>query len=165
MEFWACARVEPRREAVAQHFLRLAGFFSYVPLVRSERARRGRKVEKIEPLFPSYAFILIHDGRWWDARWAVGVAALIMAGDGPAQVPDRVIDDIRQRERDGVVVLPEPRGLRAGDPVRITQGPFTGHLALYAGMASHARVLVLLSLLGSQQKAILPKSDIEPVRA
>src|SRR5262249_33626311 len=38
--------------------------------------------------------------------------------------------------------------------------PFTGHLALYAGMAPHERVAVLLALLGGQTRVTLPKGDI-----
>jgi hypothetical protein len=36
--FWACARTESKRELVAQHFLGLAGFETYLPRVRERRA-------------------------------------------------------------------------------------------------------------------------------
>jgi transcription antitermination factor NusG len=39
-----------------------------------------------------------------------------------------------------------------GDQVRILQGPFAGRLGLYAGQRAHERVLVLLALLGGQQR-------------
>jgi GAF domain-containing protein len=41
-----------------------------------------------------------------------GVLKLILDGVQPARVPDRVILDLKSRERDGVVVLPEKRGVR-----------------------------------------------------
>jgi hypothetical protein len=53
--------------------------------------------------------------------------------------------------------------LKPGDQVRILQGPFAGHLGLYAGMRAHERVLVLLALLGGQQRVELPKADVEAV--
>jgi Transcription termination factor nusG len=59
MAYWACARLEPRREAVAQHFLKLAGYEVYIPQVREQRLRRSRRIEVIAPLFPAYAFIVI----------------------------------------------------------------------------------------------------------
>jgi hypothetical protein len=77
--YWCCARLEPRREAVAQHFLKLAGYQIYVPQIREQRIRRRRQIEVIAPLFPCYAFIVI-EGQWRSARWSVGVAALIMRG-------------------------------------------------------------------------------------
>jgi hypothetical protein len=39
--------------------------------------------------------------------------------------------------------------------------PFQGHLGLYAGMRPHARVEVLLALLGGQQRVTLPRGSIE----
>jgi transcriptional antiterminator RfaH len=144
--FWACARVEPRHEAVAAHFLRLNGFVTYIPRVRERRIRAGRRLEPAVPLFPSYAFVAIENG-WHRARWTPHVLALIMAGDHPAHVPDAVLEDIRSREVAGIVVLPE-RELRRGDRVRILAGPFRGERALFSDMKPRQRVEVLLQLLG-----------------
>ena len=90
---------------------------------------------------------------------------MIMAGDGPAQLGDHIIDELRARERGGAVELPRREKFKAGDRVRILQGPFEGHLGLYAGMRPHERVLVLLALLGGEQRVELPKADIEAVRS
>ena len=90
---------------------------------------------------------------------------MIMDGSCPARVPDGVIKEIRARERDGLIELPKPPGLRRGDRVRITSGPFSDHLALYQGQASHDRVAVLLQLLGGRQRTELPASAIERVGA
>jgi transcriptional antiterminator RfaH len=123
---------------------------------------RGRRVELSPPLFPNYLFIWI-EAQWSRARWAPGVACLLMAGDGPARVPDSVISEIRSRERDGLVELAKPPRLRRGDQVRIVQGVFRGHLALFDGMTPRERVMVLLSLLGGQQRVELPSDAIEPI--
>ena len=61
-----------------------------------------------------------------------GVLRLITnGGEGPAHVPDRIIDELRAREgRDGLITLPrQPRPgdrFQPGDRVRITGGPLTG---------------------------------------
>jgi hypothetical protein len=47
--------------------------------------------------------------------------------------------------------------------VRVTHGPLAGQLGLYAGQRAHERVLVLLTLLGGQQRAELARGDIEAV--
>jgi hypothetical protein len=67
---------------------------------------------------------------------------------------------LRQRERDGLVVLAPAPGLRRGDPVRIARGIFTGELALYDGMRPHERVGVLLRVLGRVE---LPAGDVAPI--
>jgi transcriptional antiterminator RfaH len=155
--YWACARLESRREAVAQHFLKLAGYQVYIPQMREQRLRRSRRVEVIAPLFPAYAFIVI-ERQWHSARWSIGVTALIMDGVAPAKVPDRVIDEIRTREVRGAVELPKLPGMKAGDRVRVLDGPLKGHFGLYAGMKPHERVEVLLAVLG---RVTLPKGDVE----
>jgi transcriptional antiterminator RfaH len=158
--YWACARLENRREAVAQHFLKLNGYTVYIPQIREKRLRRNRRVEIIAPLFPAYAFLVI-ERQWHSARWSIGVTAIIMDGETPARVPDQVIDEIRRREVRGAVELAPAPGLKIGQRVRVSGGPFQGQLGLYAGMKPHARVEVLLAVLGSQQRVILPRSGIE----
>jgi transcriptional antiterminator RfaH len=161
--YWACARLEPRREAVAQHFLRLAGYEIYIPRVREQRLRRNRRVEVISPLFPAYGFVAIIQG-WHSARWSIGVAGIIMDGVQPTRVPDSVIADIRNRERNGAIELPKPPGLRAGDKVRIVRGAFGGQLGLYEGMRPRERVDVLLQLLGGACRVTLAKGDVAAVQ-
>jgi transcriptional antiterminator RfaH len=157
--YWCCARLETHRETVARHFLTLAGYEVYILQIREQRVRRHRRIEVVSPLFPAYAFIVIEQ-QWHTARWSIGVMGLIMDGVAPARVPDHVIDEIRRREVCGAVELPQPPGLKPGDPVRILGGPFEGCWALYAGMKPHQRVEVLLSLLGAQQRVTLPRNVI-----
>ena len=80
-----------------------------------------------------------------------------------SRLADQIIDDLRKRERNGLIELPRRPALQPGDQVRILQGPFAGQLALCAGMRAHERVLVLLALLGGQQRVELAKDAIEAV--
>jgi transcriptional antiterminator RfaH len=160
--FWCAARLMPKREAVATQCLTLAGFETYLPRLRECRVVRGRRVEITPVLFPGYLFILV-GLRWWDARWAWGISALIMDGTRPARVPDDVIAAIRARERGGLIELPKLPRLKRGDRVRIVAGPFAEHLAMFDGMRPGDRVAVLLKLLGGQHRAEMPASAVEPV--
>jgi transcriptional antiterminator RfaH len=158
--YWAVSRLALNHERLALHCLTLAGFTTYLPRLRERRISHGRKIEVRPPLFPGYLFLQITNG-WWDARWAPGTLGMIMGGTQPARVPDAVIEEIRNRERNGLVELPKPRGLRRGDQVRIIRGPFCERIALYAGMNGRERVTVLLTLLGGVQRTTLAKRDIE----
>jgi transcription antitermination factor NusG len=158
--YWACARLEPHKERLALHCLGLAGFETYFPRLRERRISHGRKIEVRPPLFPGYAFFVI-EAQWHAARWSVGVLGLIMDGIKPARVADQIIDDLRKRERNGLIELPKRSGPKPGDPVRILAGPFAGHLGLYAGMRPHERVLVLLGVLGGQQRVELARDAVE----
>ena|SRR5262245_52927444 len=160
--YWCCAQVEPRRERLAAYTLALAGYEIYQPLLREQRRSHGRKITVMPPLFPGYLFVWVVRG-WWDARWSPGVVRLIMDGMLPAHVPDAVIDEIRSRERGGFVELPKPRGLAPGMRVKVLQGPLQDQIGLLAALRPRERVLVLLHLLGSQQRVELARSSVEAV--
>jgi transcriptional antiterminator RfaH len=160
MPYWACARFEPCREQVAKHFLRLAGYAVYIPQIRELKVKGGRRREVISALFPAYGFLAIVE-QWHRARWCIGVSALIMAGDGPARVPDTVIASLRSREVGGLIELPREPKYRTGDRLRVTAGPLAGLTGLYAGMKPHERIEVLLAILGGEQRVTLAVDAVE----
>src|SRR5215471_2024821 len=145
--YWCCAQVEPRRERFASYCLGLAGYEIYQPLLREQRRSHGRKITVTPPLFPGYLFVWVVRG-WWDARWSAGVRRL-------------VIDEIRFRERGGFVELLRPRGFRPGMRVRVIDGPLREQIGMLAALRPHERVLVLLQLLGGQQRVELARNAIE----
>src|SRR5215469_2620231 len=161
--YWACAQLESNRTRLALHCLnKVAGYEIYNPQLREQRRRYGRKIMGVSQLFPAYVFVLIVSG-WWNARWSPGVVRLVMDGELPAKVPDDVIAEIRSRERNGLVELPKPRGLAPGTRVRVLQGPLQEQIGLLAALRPHERVLVLLHLLGGQQRVDLAMNAIEAV--
>ena len=165
MAFWAACQIYSQRERLAHHFLALAGFTTWSPQVRERKIIRGRRQDVLLPLFPGYTFIFI-TLQWSAAHYAPGVVRLVMNGGQPARVPDQVIAELKGREVDGIVRLPEPPPrLRVGAHVRVTGGPFQGHLGLVAGMAPRERVVVLLGLLGGQSRVEMAAADVEPVGA
>jgi transcriptional antiterminator RfaH len=111
-------------------------------------------------LFPNYTFVLIRL-QWHNARWSPGVVRLVMDGLRPARVPDDVISEIRSRERNGLIELVKPHGLKSGMRVRVLDGPLREQIGLLAALRPHERVLVLLQLLGGQQRVELARSSIE----
>jgi transcriptional antiterminator RfaH len=155
----------PARESAAEHFLQLAGYGQiYLPRLRIVSRRQGRRLVQKLPLFPNYLFVWITTG-WWSARWCPNVTRIITNGGvEPAHVPNELIESIRRREVDGAVELPKRPGFKAGDRVRILQGPFTGHLGIFGNTKPRERVEILLQLLGAEQRVTLATKDIEVVR-
>jgi len=160
--FWCCAQIEPFRERLAMHCLGLNRFEVYCPRLREQVRIRNRKIVRTPPLFPGYTFVLIVS-RWWDARWSAGVRRLVMDGEVPARVPDAVIAEIKSRERNGFVELPKPRGFVPGMRVRVIGGPLQNQIGLLGALRARERVMVLLNLLGGQQRVELARSGIETV--
>jgi transcriptional antiterminator RfaH len=156
--YWAVVRFEPGRDRLGLASLERGGFAPYYPRIREHRVRHGRKIMATPPLFTGYGFLIIQT-QWYPARWAPGVLTLIMDGTGPAKVPDAVIAEIKGRERNGLIDLPQAASLVVpGDAVRITAGAFVGRTGLVAGMKPRDRVEVLLALLG---RVTLPVSNVE----
>ena len=163
MAFWAAAQLQPRRDQLALHCLKLFGFETYAPRLRDRRTIRGSKVIKTPLLFPGYVFVLIHL-QWSRARWSPGVVRLVMDGITPAVVPDAVVTSLKAREVNGLIELPPPPRFRRGDRVRVLHGPLAGQVGLFAGMKPRERVAVLLTLLGSSRRVELAGLAVERVR-
>lgn len=88
---------------------------------------------------------------------------MVLDGSRPAKVPDAVIDDLKKRERNGLIELPAAApacDFAFGDPVKIRSGPLVGLSGLFAGMAPHDRVCILLDLLGKRRSVTLPARDV-----
>jgi transcriptional antiterminator RfaH len=148
----------PNRTSLALHTLAQQNFTVYAPKIRELRIIRGHKTEVLPALFPGYAFVLIRL-QWHAARWCPGV---IRPGDGRdaackgARRGDQGNSWSRTQRGDRA----PRRVLKRGDRVRILAGPFRGHLAIYAGMAGHQRITVLLEMLGRQQRVTLADRDV-----
>jgi transcriptional antiterminator RfaH len=116
------ARSQPRAPGAA--LLGLHGFEVYLSRLRVKRITPARKTSVQAPaLFPGHAFVLI-ELQWHAARWSPGVDRLVLDGDRPAKVPDRIITELRGRERGGLIELPYPAGFIPGDKVCIKRGAF-----------------------------------------
>ena len=75
------------------------------------------------------------------------------AGEGPYE-RDRRSQGARARRLRGAATA---TGTKRGDKVQVIHGAFAGHLAVLEGMKPRARVEVLMTLLGTQRRAELPK--------
>ena len=106
MAIWSAVRLQPHRERLALTELARAGFETYCPRILHRRVAQGRKIETTPLLFPGYVFVLIV-AQWHAARWVPGVIGFVMGGERPARVPDAVIDELKGRERNGIIKLPE----------------------------------------------------------
>ena len=151
MSYWAVAQTQSRREQFARDQLARSGFEAYAPMIRLAPGRTAT-------LFPNYLFVRVVD-CWYPILWTMGIARVLMSGDGPARLPDQVMASIREREgRDGFIRLP-PKHPRPGQRMRIVRGMFEGHLAMYAGMAARDRQRVLIEFVGRQVTVELPLPD------
>jgi len=147
----------------AEHLAR-QGYAAYLPRYRRYVRHARTRALVLRPLFPRYVFVGLDRlaQRWRPIRSTVGVVGLVSSADGPVPVAAAIVDALRRQEREGVFDLLSPAArLRAGDAVRVTQGPFADLVGRLLGAADHERVFVLLDLLGRSVRAEMPVLAVE----
>lgn len=161
---WYLVYAKVRQERIAQENLLRQGYETYLPLVRQVRRRDGRRVAGIGPMFPRYLFIHLDNqsDNWSPIRSTLGVVSLVRFGREAAQVPNELIEALRQREDEqGLQMLPSDE-YRPGSRVRITEGSFAGYEGVFLAKSSRDRVVLLLDILGKHTRAVVDADVIEP---
>lgn len=146
---WHVVHTKLRQERCALLNLEQQGYECYLPFIAVEKLRQGVLAVAEEPLFPRYLFIRLGSGvsdkGWGPIRSTKGVSRLVTFGSEPAKVDERLIEQLRARDKqaDG-----QPKRLfEPGERVLITQGPFAGVEAIYQMSDGESRVMVLIELL------------------
>lgn len=161
---WYAVRTKPRHENRVLHWLRVRGGLPvFLPKVEETRKRRSRRVTVVEPLFPSYLFVQMRfePEPWHTVRWAPGVKQIVGTEDEPTPVPAEAMQLLIDRCGTDDVIQWRP-SFRAGEPVRVVNGPFAGFDGILDRPTCRGeRVRVLLRLLGSATPVEMDVTDIE----
>jgi transcriptional antiterminator RfaH len=157
---WYLIRSKVFREAIAQENLHRQGYDVYLPCAHALVRRHGSWIERPGPLFPRYLFLRLHVGHQSLAQVesTKGVAGVVRFGSRYAVVPDGVVSCLRERTdpATGMVRITARQGFLAGEPVRVTSGPFDGLEGVFERMEGAERVVILLSLLGRESEVEVP---------
>jgi transcriptional antiterminator RfaH len=125
-----------------------------------KRRRHARRCESSPAqLFPRYLFISFDRQvqRRRPIQSTIGVSQLLCNGEAPASVPEEIIAALRGRENEGGFVRLERRSRFArGNQIPVVDGILDAcRLRLFEGMVDHARVAILLDLLGRKVRVVL----------
>ncbi len=151
---WYALRSKPRKEDVVWRLLKTQGYEVFYPRLRVQPVNpRSRKVR---PYFPGYMFVQvdINEVGLSTFQWMPHALGLVTFGDEPAIVPDNLIYAIQKRVDEIAAVGGELfDGLKRGDEIVISAGPFAGYEAIFdVRLPGSERVRVLLQLLNSQRQ-------------
>ena len=149
---WFAVVTKPRQEQIALENLQRQDFECFLPLAENPyQRRRKRHRHMIEPLFPRYLFLNAIAGQQNLApvRSTRGVTTMVRFGTELAVVPESIINAIKSRmdPATGLIRI-KPVELKAGDKVRIFDGPLAGISGIVEERSSENRVLILMELMG-----------------
>jgi len=155
---WIAVSALPNREYVAATHLRNQGYEPYVPTMRKQ-IRHARQVRNVlRPLFPGYLFVRLptKTTRWRPILSTVGVRTVVCAGEAPCLVPKTFIEELKLREKDGVIVR-AIASRQIGESVLIAQGAFDGLVGKIIGLSENDRLIVLMDFLNRPVRVTVPE--------
>ena len=164
---WYVIRAKAHRERLVDEQLRRQNIEVFYPAVRVHPVNPRSAHERA--YFPGYLFIHLDLAAVGvnRLRWLPSAVGLLEFGGEPAIVPDALIHQLRLRiktiQAAGGLIFD---GLKAGDPVRITSGPFAGYEAIFdLRLQGSDRVRVLMELLRRQVPLDLDAGAIRKISA
>lgn len=164
--FWYALRSKPEKEMALWHEIRVRGVECFYPYLRVKPV--NPRCRAIQPYFPGYLFVHgdLEQIGFSTLQWMPFSLGLVSFGGQPATIPESLMHAIRQRvEQVNAAGGEQPAGLKRGEAVVISAGPFSGYEAVFdQSLHGTERVRVLLKLLARKQLPLeLPAGYIQQI--
>jgi transcriptional antiterminator RfaH len=124
-----------------------------------EKIKGGKRTKRLEPLFPGYLFVNLEqtDPMWAKLRSTRGVLRIV----GFANKPAPISGDVIQHIKDSLNSVAEQGGIKPGQAVQLSEGPFEGINAIFQAYDGEARAVVLINFMQKQQRVKVPVSALK----
>lgn len=157
---WYAVHIKPKQARLATLSLQSLGLETFYPQLKENRVIRRKRSTVVGPLFPGYCFVRFHMASHYKAvHYAHGVRGLVSFGARPAVVDEAAIYAIKSRIEGDYAVLRSPV-FKAGQVVRIQDGPFEGLEAVFEReVPAKQRVVLLLKMLSCQARVVVDRDS------
>lgn len=147
---WYLIMSKPKQENLAKENLIRQGYEVYLPMISLTRRRKGRYVDVVEPAFPRYLLIRLDQDtdNWAPIRSTYGVSGMVYFGFQAAQLPDSLVEELRNGENAEGLLQYNALELTPGDHVRVIDGVFEGYEGIIKATSRKERVTLLLATAG-----------------
>lgn len=165
---WYALRSKSRKEEAVFRQLQSQGYEIFYPCLRVHPV--NPRSRKIVPYFPGYLFVEVDLEQSGISvfQWMPHTVGLVSFGGEPSIVPENLILAIQKRVDEINAAGGEIfDGLKPGETVWISDGPFQGYEAIFDGrLPGSERVRVLLEFLGNRRKVsvVLEASQIQRLK-
>lgn len=155
---WYALQHKPAQGDRALENLQNQDIACFYPKITVEKIKAGKRTRKLEPLFPGYLFVNLEqtDPMWSKLRSTRGVLRVVGFANKPAPIEDDVIKHIR----DSLHTVAEQGGIKPGQSVELSDGPFQGLEAIFQAYDGEERAIVLISFMQTQQSVRVPVASI-----
>jgi transcriptional antiterminator RfaH len=155
---WYLIHSKPRQETLVELNLSQLGVQTFCPRVKARELHKQKGLRE-EILFPGYLFIKVDmTMEYRKVSYAQGVLNVVKIGVEPAVVEEDIINSIRERINQGLIVLSGLSSLKYGQMVRINTGPFEGFEAIFEReLNGTQRVALLLKTVAFQGHMVLDR--------
>jgi transcriptional antiterminator RfaH len=158
---WYALRSKPRKEEVLWRQLRAQEFEVFFPRLRVQPV--NPRSRKLRPYFPGYMFVQtdLEEVGLSIFQWMPHAIGLVSFDNEPAIVPDNLIYAVQKRVDEIAAAGGEFfDGLKFGEMVRISAGPFAGYEAIFdARIPGTERVRVFIQMLNDRRLPVELKVD------
>ena len=171
---WFCCRVYQGKDRFSAMLLETKGFEVYMPVYLAEiKGKEGR----VKLFLPGYLFIRIDQGedsnelkrrlrecvgRRQNATWRAalsthGIKSVLLSSgkDKPQVVHDWIIEEIKEREVDGVIRLP-PRETCKFEPGQIVKVKGSPLDVVFEEVDDDNRAIILVKMFDRQYRKLVP---------
>jgi transcriptional antiterminator RfaH len=160
---WYVAQCLPRCEGWAIKNASAQEFPTFWPRYETPN-KHGALRQYYRGVFPGYIFVNFDtdDYSWRRICSTFGVRRILGATDaGAPPLPHGWVETMIESAPTGVIELPKETAaqFKAGDPLKITEGPLAGRIGVFQ-YSEKGRVSLLLSLLSRQTSVIIPLDKV-----
>ena len=159
---WYLVHSKARQEDLAELNLRFLGLETFCPRLPELKSTRSKAQTDGEVLFPGYFFVRVNMKTGYrKVTYAHGVLRVVKFGAELAVVEQEIIDSIRERVHNGLVLPPPSASLESGQIVRIHKGPFHGFEAIFEQeLNGMQRVALLMKTVAFQVRMVLDRDCV-----
>ena len=131
-------------------------FDYYLPKIT---IKKSNKHPKEELLFPGYIFVNTSLENYISLKYTMGIKSILKFGDNISCISNEEIKSMQITE-EASKIDPVASQIQVGQEAIISEGSLKGSIVKICSLPSKQRVGVLLSLLGSVRRIVVPEKDL-----
>ncbi len=161
---WYLIQTKPKAHFIASEQLERQNFEVFLPLILKTSKVANKFTTKAVPIFPSYLFIGTHTKKvsWKSVNATRGVSRVITLDGKYRPLGDHIVEGLKCQCNSNSI-LKTHNSLKAGDRIKIEQGPFSEFICEVDKIKDSQRIWVFLELMQQKTRSLVYLKDITSI--